>query len=314
MAVGTTAATGRGSSLAEMKTRREQHWVNGLTLASEIRDKPCFAAAGTFSKQPDRCASLGNERNFEGGDLHRRKTARIHRKMKALILCGALAFGCLSAATDAWARGVVINVQPPKISRRTFDRQNPPSEMPKLTPPEVGTCQYSFACATEVMARGTRGRPAKVTSVEVSTRLTITLWTPQDGPHKILEHEEGHREICEVYYAPAQSIARDLAQRTIGKRLSVSVRDTAATEVELKAIQNALIAEFMRETASRCDFAQARFDAITHHSMNPIAESDAIVRAVAEEAAAYAKSRGLARPEIPSTSASPRYAPTRPRR
>ena len=313
MAVGATAAAWRGSALAEMKARREEHWVNGLTLASEIRDKPRFGAAGTFCKQPDRCASLGNERKFEGGDLHRRKTARIHREMKALILWGALAFGCLNAATDAWAQGVVIKVEPAKITRRTFDRQNPPAEMPKLTPPEVGTCQYSFACATEVMARGTRGRPAKVTGVEVSTRLKITLWTPQDGPHKILAHEEGHREICEIYYAPARSIARDLAERTIGKRLSVSVRDTAATEGELKGIQNALIAEFMRETASRCDFAQARFDAITNHSMNSIAESEAIVRAVAEEAAAYAKSRGLARPEIPPTSPPPRDAPTRPR-
>ena len=251
--------------------------------------------------------------NFRLGDLLRRKTALIRRTMKALILWGALLFGCVGAATDVLAQGIVIKVEPVKITRSTFDRQNPPAEMPKLTPPEVGTCAYSFGCATEVVVRGPRGRAAKVTGIEVSTRLTITIWTPEGGNPKILAHEEGHREICEIYYAPAESIARDLAKRTIGKRIAASVRDTAAAEEELKRIQNALIAEFMRETAARCDFAQARFDAITQHSMNSIPESDAIVRSVTEEEEAYAKSRGLAQRERPSSPARTRHAPTRPK-
>jgi hypothetical protein len=252
--------------------------------------------------------------DFRVGCLLQRKTALIHRTMKALILWGGLLLVvCLSAAADAVAQGIEIKVGPAKITRRTFDRQNPPAEMPKLTPPEVGTCAYSFGCATEVVVHGTRGRPAKVTGVEVSTKLTITLWTPQGGNPKILAHEEGHREICEIYYAPAKSIARDLAKRAIGKPIAASVRNTAATQAELKRIQNALIAEFMRETASRCDFAQARFDAITQHSMNPIPESDAIVRAAAEEEEHYAKSRGLAREDAPSTTSATRNAPTRPR-
>lgn len=249
------------------------------------------------------------EVNFRAGDLLRRKTALIHRTMKALVLWGMLLVGCVSAVTDASPQGIVLKIEPAKITRRTFDRQNPPAEMPKLTPPEVGTCAYSFGCATEVVVHGTPGRPAKVAGVEVSTKLTITIWTPQGGNPKILAHEEGHREICEIYYAPAESIARDLAKRAIGKRITASVRNTAATEAELKRIQNGLIAEFMRETASRCDFAQSRFDAITQHSMNSIPESDAIIRAVAEEEEHYAKSSGLAREETHSAT---RHTPTRP--
>ena len=258
-------------------------------------------------------ASRGIEADFGGGDLHRRKTALNHRAMKVLFRWGALLFGCAIAAADTSPQGSVIKVEPTQVTRRTFDRQNPPAEMPKLTPPEVGTCAYSFGCATEIVVKGTRGRPARVTGVEVSTKLTITLWTPQDGPSKILAHEEGHREICEIYYAPAKAIARDLARRTIGRRLSTSVRDREATEVELKRIQNAIIAEFMRETASRCDFAQARFDAITQHSMDPIPESEAILRAVTEEEQHYARSRGLSREQAPSTPSRTRHSPTRPR-
>ncbi|HTO04033.1 MAG TPA: hypothetical protein VL069_10045, partial [Opitutus sp.] len=249
----------------------------------------------------------------DGGDLPWRMTAATGRRMKSILIAAALVLSALAVAAESTSGGVVIKVEPTKVTRRTFDRQNPPAEMPKLTPPEVGTCAYSFGCATEVVVRGTRGRTAKVTGVEVSTRLTITIWTPQDGPPKVLAHEEGHREICEIYYAPAESIARELAKREIGRTLSVSVRDTAAAEAELKRIQNNLIAEFMRETAARCDFAQARFDAITQHSMDPIAESSAIVRAVAEEAAAYAKSRGLVRQEMSSTPSRTRHAPARPR-
>jgi hypothetical protein len=234
--------------------------------------------------------------------------------MRVLILLCAFLGGFVRLDAESLPDGVVIKVDPPKITRRTFDPQNPPKDMPKLTPPEVGSCVYSFGCTTEVVMRGTRGKPARLSGVEVATRLTITLWTPLGGPAKILNHEEGHRAICEIYYEGADLIARELARREIGRKLSAAIRDKEAAEAELKRIQDALIATFMRETASRCDFAQARFDAITDHSMNPIDVGEAMTMALEEERAAYAQLHPNQRYDIANRSpAAQRSAPTRPR-
>ena len=220
------------------------------------------------------------------------------------------------AAPASPVQGVVVQVEPPVIIRRTFDPARPPSDMPKLTPPEVGTCVYSFGCTTEIEIRGMPGHPARVTAVQVHPRLTITLWTPRDGPAKILAHEEAHRAISEVYYGPAESVARQLAQRELGRTLIAAASDRRAIDAELRAIQDRLIAAFLRQTATRCDFAQARFDAITEHSMNPIPEGVAIAQALAEERQAYARGNGEKPPSVPSTAGSAgtavRRAPTRP--
>lgn len=225
-----------------------------------------------------------------------------------------------SAVLAAAPPRVTVEAAPAKIERRTFDPRNPPAEMPKLTPPEVGTCVYQFACSTEAQASGSRARlgrePARVTEIALRASLTVTIWTPQNGPAKILAHEEAHREICEYYYDQAEAIGRRLAQRALGTPLQS--RTTAGMEAELDRLQKSLIREFLHETATRCDFAQDRFDAITQHSMNPIGEQVALVRAIAAEEASYAQmKRGGVRGETSgagSAAAAGRYPPTRPKR
>ena len=220
-------------------------------------------------------------------------------------------------APTAWAAQpkVVVKAEPPQIVRRTFDPRHPPAEMPKLKPPEVGTCVYSFACTSETEIRGLRGRPARVTGIEVVARLTITLWTPIGGAPNILRHEEGHRAICEVYYGTAESTARELAQREVGQMLHAAVDQKAAVGAELKTIQDRLLAAFLERTASRCEYAQTRFDAITDHSRDSVPESIAIKQAIAEEKTRYALTApGRPRPAAAAAAVGPRQPPTRPSR
>lgn len=237
------------------------------------------------------------------------------------LLSLVLAAPALRAASRP---NVVVEIVPAKIERRTFDPANPPAEMPKLTPPEVGTCVYRFGCSTEMQAEGARSRaglrPGRVTEVVLQASLEVTLWTPRGGPAKILAHEEAHREIAEFYYDNAERIGRELAQRALGTQLKT--RTKKAMEAELDGLQKHVIREFLRETATRCDYAQARFDAITGHSMNPISESAAMARAIAAEESAYAQSgRGRIAPasatmdpQPGSAAAARRYPPTRPAR
>ncbi len=200
---------------------------------------------------------------------------------------------------------VTVDVTPPQIARRTFDPANPPAQMPRLTPPEVGTCVFKFDCTMETQASGSEQGTARVTKVQVRTGLTITIWTPVGGPERVVNHEEGHRRICEIYYSPARDIAERIGWQAVGAPLSGGTQPEL--EHELDVLQKHSIVEFLRDTATRCEYAQRRFDAITNHSMNPIPESTAIAQAILEERNHFAGGGGAV---YPGTAA--RAAPTRP--
>lgn len=219
------------------------------------------------------------------------------RKLCWVWLLGWALLGPLNAAEPT---GVVVEMKPAVIQRRSFDPARPPREMPKLTPPEVGTCVFEFACDTDVRATGRRtivGRSpsARVSYAKITGRLRITIWTPLHCPPKILAHEEGHRAICERYYQPAAELARRIGEGMVGTSLAVPIHEAAGVQAALKRLQDEAIAAFMRGTMARCEFAQDRFDAITQHSIAPIGEAEAMAQAIADETVHAREMAGVAR-------------------
>jgi hypothetical protein len=180
----------------------------------------------------------------------------------------------------------IVAMAPAEIGHRTFDPANPPAEMPKLTPPEVGTCVFKFECRMATAASGGSGpMPTRVSEVALRGRLVVTIWTPVDVTARVLLHEEGHRRICELYYASADPLAHRIADEALGTPLYA--QDKSELERELDRLQKRCIAEFLRETATRCEHAQRRFDAITDHSRNAVQVGSAIVEAIHEENAEH---------------------------
>ncbi len=237
----------------------------------------------------------------------------------------ALAVGTLTLGSSLFAaapRGVTLDIVPAHIVRRTFDPARPPADMPKLVPPEVGQCVYEFSCEMETRVERPALPPgrlrATVTATAITTRLNITLWTPHNGPAAVVEHEEAHREIAEHYYRPAAAIARRIGERMVGATITPASRNAADTQAALRAFQDAFIQEYLRETLTRCSFAQERFDAITHHSRAPIGVREALVQSLADEAAHH-RSRALAQtpadaaPRLADPPPRKRFPPTRPR-
>lgn len=200
---------------------------------------------------------------------------------------------------------VRVEIAPPAVSRRTFDLSHPPPAMPKLRPPEVGTCVFKFDCGMETQASGSRLRRAQVIDVVIRANLTITIWTPIGGPARVVAHEEAHRQICEVYYRPARDIAERIGWQAIAAPMDGDTQ--RELERELDVLQKRSIAEFLRETATRCEYAQERFDEITNHSMNPVPEATALAQAVLQERTHYVSIRAN-----DGSGRTARAAPTRP--
>ena len=195
----------------------------------------------------------------------------------------------MTAATQlraATPEALHIEQQPTTIERRAFDPANPPPELERAD--EAAYCEYVFEveCILTTYTPKSAAGPAisVVTKVEISTRLHITIGTPEGGAAEYVAHEETHRAIADHYYRGAREIARRLGSSLVGKKLLLPMGySKAAADASIREARKQFFAEYMRETHDRCDFAQNRFDVITDHGRNSIPNSTALERALAEE-------------------------------
>ena len=160
--------------------------------------------------------------------------------------------------------------------------------MPKLTPPESGVCDFDFysdaglGTFTDEIAPNTV--EVEVDSVDIVLDLKVRIWTAGGSPKKLLDHEEGHRQICEYYYRNAEVIARQIAQKMIGRKATATGANRKAAEsAAMQKLLTEMNTAYMNEVRVRCSACQKRYDKITNHSLIPIAEAEAIKQAVAAE-------------------------------
>src|SRR5439155_10394007 len=128
-----------------------------------------------------------------------------------VVLLVALALLPALAPSAARARGVSVQKAKVVVVRKTFDRRNPPKDMPPLGPRADAVTHLKFGCsasaAYEVTSRrrdtsrrrGASGctATAVVNDLDVQLELEITIWVPRGARQKLIDHEEGHRVIGE---------------------------------------------------------------------------------------------------------------------
>jgi hypothetical protein len=177
----------------------------------------------------------------------------------------------------------IIAKQPPVVTTRRFDPAGPPPDMPPLHPDEQAQCDSNFMSAALVSGQprrtGANQATVTITGVKMKLQLAITIWVPDAVTQKVLEHEEGHRQISEFYYQDAEKLAERIAASYIGKQLTVTGPDLDAESN--RALQQAgadITAEYSSQLNT--DSAQLRYDAITDHARNDVLVSDAIAQAL----------------------------------
>jgi len=190
--------------------------------------------------------------------------------------------GAMQAAEE---HPVTVKQEPPKIVRRPFDMKHPPRDLPKLSPKEAGDCNFINTCDAGMGFLVDTIDPhtveVEIDSMDVVLSLPITVWVGIGTPPKVSQHEEGHRQICEIYYKGADVAARDLAKGFIGKKAKATGRNKA--EAQDKAQQQLLTeynAAYMKAVRDPMLHAQQHYDLITIHGLNSVAEKDAIAQAV----------------------------------
>jgi hypothetical protein len=196
---------------------------------------------------------------------------------------------------------VQVRQEAARVELRSFDPASPPAEMPPLAEQERAVTHSEFGIGAEVrvVIRGDHAEGEEVVSVvdveglAVDLGLVVTVWVPEGAPATLVEHEDGHRSISELFYADAGAIARRLASRHVGR----SYRGRGATvEAARRAAMNRVIRElnrsYLRATHQPASRVNELFDQLTDHGRGELGSSAAVAAALRswrEESASLAR-------------------------
>ena len=204
----------------------------------------------------------------------------------AVLMVGLVGFGWLGwgggpsvERNGSAADAVHVIKQPVNFANRTFDPAAPPSEMPPFSPGEAAVCDSNFISSVVVGGDGRKTDATHeivtITKVTVTLQLNINVWAPGSATDHVMEHEDGHRQISEYYYATADKLAARIAATFIGKKELVNGTDLNAEVNKLLQQMGAEITdEYDKELNPEA--TQLRYDSITDHSRNDVAAKDAV--------------------------------------
>lgn len=203
---------------------------------------------------------------------------------------------------SAAARGdVVVKIAPAVVERKTFERANPPADMPRLELNEAAVTTSRFDCAAGVkydlvdqhQKNNQTAATVKVTQVTMTLELHVVIWLPVGASAKLAAHEDGHRQITQAIYAKrAEASAREAAAVIDGKRLSGtgdSWKEAARGAVN-PSIQR-IGQRYIDLTAGMSGEVNATYDALTRHGTNELEEAKAIDQAFDRYAADHEKKK-----------------------
>jgi hypothetical protein len=201
----------------------------------------------------------------------------------SFLVCSLLFTGMLRA-------DVAIIRSPAVIQHHTFDPKNPPKEMPKLHASETALTQSFFSSDAKVGGNvietvktpaGDFKASVKVGKIEMTLRMSVTIWVPENAMAKIINHEDGHRKIAEHFYDAAEPITRKEAEAMIGQIATGTGRDAqSAIDNAFDNVIQLACKKYLEKCEVPCGRAQEIYDQITGNGTNPVKEDKAVDEAV----------------------------------
>jgi hypothetical protein len=173
--------------------------------------------------------------------------------------------------------------QPAIVASRMFDPASPPPDMPPLNSGENAECVADFGSTANVAGQTLRTDATHatltVTQIRVTLQLNLTIWVPAGVTQRVIDHEDGHRQISEYYYQTADKLAGRIAAAYTGKQVEITGTDLNAESMKaLKQMGAEITDEYDRELNP--EPTQLLYDSITDHSRNEVVAQDAVDHAL----------------------------------
>lgn len=216
--------------------------------------------------------------------LEKARVVRVRRRALLSVAAAVLALPAVPLLAQTGA--VRVTREEPVVERTEFNRRRPPRDMPPLTPPESGVCKTTFELGANVTYSAERLSRTRVRiyvdELDIVTRVRFDIFTLENAPPKLRAHEEAHRTIGEHFYADADTIALEIGRRLIGTTFEGRGDDAEAAQRDAFGQVIATIErDYMARVRIPSSAANERFDEITKHGLDPIAETEAVALAVA---------------------------------
>lgn len=227
----------------------------------------------------------------------------LHLLLGLIALGGTGCQGTSSIGRSKEPRAPTIVKEPARVVTRTFDPANPPADMPPLaSTDEIAQCESDFTANANVggQAQRTDSTHAVVTvsQISIALQLNVIVWVPEGVSQRVMDHEQGHRQISEYYYQTADKLAAQIAANYMGKQVAINGADLdAAFHKALQDIGGEITEEYDKELNPNP--AQLLYDSITDHSRNDVAVQDAVDHAVKNVAVESSQPAGANPPGQP---------------
>jgi hypothetical protein len=182
--------------------------------------------------------------------------------------------------------------QPVAFASRTFDPSAPPTDMPPLRAGENAECDSNFLANTSVRGESQQtdatDATVTITQIRMTLQLNINTWVPTGATQRVVEHEEGHRQISEYYYQTADKLAERIAAGYMGRRVEITGTDlNAESSKMLQQMATEITDEYDKELNPGP--TQLLYDEITDHGRNDVVVKDAVAHAVKNVAIEWAR-------------------------
>lgn len=190
--------------------------------------------------------------------------------------------------------------EPVNLASRTFDPASPPPDMPPLNSGENAECVSDFLSNANVAGQTWRKDATHatltVTQINVTLQLNIVIWVPTGVTQRVVDHENGHRQISEYYYQTADQLAERIAANYMGKQIEIAGADLNAASMDaLKQFGAEITEDYDRELNP--EPTQLLYDSITDHSRNDVAVQDAVDHALKNVSMESPQPSGTAQPD-----------------
>ena len=230
------------------------------------------------------CFRCGLAPKMEAEAVLRSRSLLVLVALMGVLVAGWLA-SCNSSVSPRPSEVLVPTVSklPVAFATRTFDPAAPPADMPQLRPGEIAICDSNFLSNATVggVPHQTDATHATITisKVNVTLQLIINIWVPVGANDRLIEHEQGHRQISEYYYQAADKLVAQIAARYLGQRLEITGADLNAESGKiLQQTAAAIAADYNKELNPAP--TQLLYDDITDHGRSETAVQDAITHAI----------------------------------
>ena len=152
-----------------------------------------------------------------------------------------------------------------------------------MSPGEAALCESNFVASADVSgkmhAEDATHADVTVTQVKIILQLNITIWTPADVSPRVMEHENGHRQISEHFYETADQVAERIGRMYLDRSMEVTGADLdGETAKQLRQMAAEITAEYNKELNPNP--AQELYDTITDHSRNDVVVQEAVTHAI----------------------------------